>query len=1104
MRFNAKEICAVASQPSYKFEKEGILFIKERQDGLFRRSDVYTERWCRLRGNLLFYYKSKDQCSDPFGVIVLEQYTVKDGPITGALYCFSLAFVGEDLQLAAACAGEREAWLGALRGASYECVRLQLLLLRSRLRSRQRESDPGLYRGPQREAGDSGKKDPLQNEPFLELGLACDNLRCDADGQPPNPLVVVMTGRPAQGLWTKFSQTEIVERCSNPCFLTTVGFLKKQACATTEVKLCIYDVRERLTATKSLLGEAVFTLGTLVQMPGCFLRLALVSPSYEGVGFVTVTARELEPEFAPAAKAHVADHFWPTAERPRTYSLPATLPRRTPTPLHAQLRVAFDGLCSRTYRFHTGLGAELRVSEIMAESKLSFSFPQLLLNLWINEEKQLMETVTQLGELGPDWQGRQMVSLERHLHRMGSYSEALESLARHRGSHFKPSAAKGQRALQFAPVNMHLQRLWVHNTSSRKKCVYDVITVGAFTAYAQKYNQGGLHRMLNQLRNAYPSLQREGQPSPLGPDRLSTAAQAVLSVEQLGDEVEAQVQRLLRLADLGDAPAMQAAVARIGDRARQLTTLCHPLLVEEALAVWESARADREPASANGQSARGQSPDRSDRRPARLKSASLPRQFPLPAFPSPGDSASASDDSSSEDSSKDGAAETADRRDAGSVNGSVRSMDLRPTQLHKSDSMYSTDESRFSGLSEEFEPLDLTHLNIRASIMCMVSRVQHLANAGKEDPAPMLTPCSTPGDLSPWAAELMPSVRKLRQSMACLHKVARFTYALLSLKEPPHAASSSYAVRHRRDVCFSHALTSLVAALMAKVWCQQRDPAFLHALGSAGVLAQFSGLLSCHGDELAMLEDWVVALEDLGGVTFCLEPATNVCSPKPRVEGNRVFLSVVIPAPESVLADVPHRNSSRVQFGVTPVFFNVGINEQATLAEKFGDQSFQERINHDGVAALRDYYRRLQKFPLPKSEAPGARGIQPRDVPLPELIEQIQCRVKSRKSKDVEILHLAMEACRRLRGLRFTSCKSAKDRTAMSVTLEQGQILVQDFGLDPKELPRAVACMRSEGTRRQNTFKNVGVRKYAFNSLQLMALPRQYRPPPGTFGNVQS
>lgn len=121
-----------------------------------------------------------------------------------------------------------------------------------------------------------------------------------------------------------------------------------------------------------------------------------------------------------------------------------------------------------------------------------------------------------------------------------------------------------------------------------------------------------------------------------------------------------------------------------------------------------------------------------------------------------------------------------------------------------------------------------------------------------------------------------------------------------------------------------------------------------------------------------------------------------------------------------------------------------------------------------------------------------------------DVIEQLQTHVRARKSKDVEILHLAMEACRRMRGLRFTSCKSAKDRTGMCVTLEQGQILLQDFGLDSKEVPRAVACMRSEGTRRHNTFKNVGVRKYAFNSLQMMALPRQYRPPPGTFGNVQS
>lgn len=1108
MRFNAKEIAAVASQPSYKFEKEGVLFIKERQEGLFRRNDVFTERWCRLRGNLFFYYKTKDPCSEPVGVIVLERHSVKDGPISGGLYCFTIAFEGDELAIHMAAQGssEREAWTSVLRDSSYERVREEVQILRARLLSRQRESDPGLYSGPSckrsQDVGASSsepaadKKDPLQNEPFLELGLACDNLRCDADGQAPNPLVVVLTGRPRHGLWSKFAQTEVVEKSSNPCFLTTVGFLKKQACATTEVKLCVYDVRERVTSTKTLLGEATFALGTLVQMPGCFLRLALISPSYENVGFVTVTARELEPELTMASKKDAQDLFWPTADRRRTYSLPACMPRRACTPLHAQLRIIFDGLSSKTYRFHTGLGAELRVHEIMAESKLSFSFPQLLLNLWINEEKQLMDTVTHLRELSPDWQAKQLLAIERHLLRINTYSEALENLAKQRGAHFKPSASKGLVSLEFAPVNMHLQRLWVHNTTSHKKCVYDVVTVGAFTAYAQKFLHGGLCKLLNQLKNAYPLLQREGQPSILGPDRLSTAAQAVLSIEHIREDIEADVQQLMQLADLKDIVGMEAAATKISDKAKQLTTLCNPTLVDEALTIWEGARLVQ---TSNDISNAGKtSPKRAHRPPpmARLKSASLPREFPAPPCASSG---SPSDESSGDEA----------LIDAVSVNGNVCSAHVRPIpQLHKSDSMYSTEESRFSGLSEEFEPLDLTHLNIRASIMCMVGRVQHLAHADDDqhvDEAELLdplTPCSTPGDMSPWQAELAPSVRKLRQSMACLQKVARFTYALLSLKEPPPSASLSYSVRQRRDICFSHALTSLVAGLMSKLWCQQADPLFVHCLTTFGVLAQFTGLLSCHGDELAMLEDMVVAIDDLRRVAFWLEPATNVCSPKPRVEGSRVFLSVLIPTPETVMARVPHRG--RFQFSVVPVFFNVGINEQATLAEKVGDQSFQERINLDGAASLKEYYKQFQRFPMPKHDTPRARSIQPREVPLMDVIEQLQSHVRARKSKDVEILHLAMEACRRMRGLRFTSCKSAKDRTGMCVTLEQGQILLQDFGLDSKEVPRAVACMRSEGTRRQNTFKNVGVRKYAFNSLQMMALPKQYRPPPGTFGNVQS
>ena len=75
----------------------------------------------------------------------------------------------------------------------------------------------------------------------------------------------------------------------------------------------------------------------------------------------------------------------------------------------------------------------------------------------------------------------------------------------------------------------------------------------------------------------------------------------------------------------------------------------------------------------------------------------------------------------------------------------------------------------------------------------------------------------------------------------------------------------------------------------------------------------------------------------------------------------------------------------------------------------------------------------------------------------------------------------------------------------MSCTLEQVRKAGQLFDFNEinqgKLFQQMLDTLRSEGVRRANTSKNVGVPKYAFNAIRIMTLPKPYRPPPGTYGN---
>jgi inositol polyphosphate-4-phosphatase len=58
MRFNKQELTTLATQPSQKFDKEGVLFLRERQEGFFRR----TESECAPGSTHFFKIFLYNQC----------------------------------------------------------------------------------------------------------------------------------------------------------------------------------------------------------------------------------------------------------------------------------------------------------------------------------------------------------------------------------------------------------------------------------------------------------------------------------------------------------------------------------------------------------------------------------------------------------------------------------------------------------------------------------------------------------------------------------------------------------------------------------------------------------------------------------------------------------------------------------------------------------------------------------------------------------------------------------------------------------------------------------------------------------------------------------
>uniref|UniRef100_A0A8D2B879 phosphatidylinositol-3,4-bisphosphate 4-phosphatase n=1 Tax=Sciurus vulgaris TaxID=55149 RepID=A0A8D2B879_SCIVU len=889
------------------------------------------------------------------------------------------------------------------------------------------------------------------NEPQLEFILACKDLVAPVRDRKLNTVVQISVIHPAEQSLIRYSSTEIVEGTRDPLFLTGVTFPSEYPIyEETKIKLTVYDVKDKSHDTvrtsvlpeqkdsppevgRSFLGFASFKVAELLKSKEQLLSLSLrTSDGGKVVGTIEVSVVKMGE-----IEDGEADHITTDVQGQKCAlvyecTAPESVSGKDNLPfLNAVLK---NPVC-KLYRFPTSDNKWMRIREQMSESILSFHIPKELISLHIKEDLCRNQELKELGELSPHWDNLRKNVLTHCDQMVNVYQDILTELSKDTGSSFKSSSNKGEKTLEFVPVNLHLQRMHVHSPHL-KDAVYDVITVGAPAAHFQGFKNGGLRKLLHRFETERRNTGY--QFIYYSPENTAKAKEVLSNINQLQPLIATHADLLLNSASQRSPDSLKNSLKMLSEKTELFVHAFKDQLVRSALLALYTAR------------------------PGGI----------LTKPPSP---RSKAEESSPQD---------------------------QPPRMRRQDSI-----PHHSDYDEE--EWDRVWANVGKSLNCIIAMVDKLierdggsegcsggSKDGEKDSSLEDSITSHPSE--DWYEQLSPLVLTLKDCMGEVVSRAKQSLTFVLLQELACSLPQCLTLTLRRDVVFSQALAGLVCGFIIKLHTSLHDPNFLQQLHTVGLIVQYEGLLSTYSDEIGMLEDMAVGISDLKKVAFkIIEAKSN--DVLPVITGRREHYVVEVKLPAGMFESLPAQIKEGQLLHVHPVLFNVGINEQQTLAERFGDVSLQESINHENFELLKEYYTIfMEKMP------PDYISHFQEQTDLKGLLENLHQNIQAKKRKNVEIVWLAATICRKLNGIRFTCCKSAKDRTSMSVTLEQCSILRDEHQLHKDFFIRALDCMRREGCRIENVLKNIKCRKYAFNMLQLMAFPKYYRPPEGTYGKADT